>query len=136
MHQPRFYALLRVFIPNDTTKKCAPLIGTHLFVVYLRLGFYQLYILYSELRSYYSTIVVLNNLIAHINRMSATNPLIMSRLLERNGLNSGVRLLSLNQIHTQVLTLCTHQLRISMIANSKGRKDRRGVAWAKGLEAI
>ena len=46
---------------------------------------HTLYILDTQLRSYRTTVVVLNNLVADINGASSTYPLIVCGLLERNG---------------------------------------------------
>ena len=80
--------------------------------------------------------MVLNDRVADIHRATATNPLEVGRLLERNGLQRGIGFLTLHQIHTQMLALGTNQTCIAVAACATSDEHGRRITRTEGLEAV
>lgn len=80
--------------------------------------------------------MILDDRIADIDSPARTDMLVQGRLLESDGRNQRIGLLSLNQVHFQMLPLGSHQPGVAAIADAARNEHRRVVARAERLEAV
>ena len=78
--------------------------------------------------------MILDHRIADVDTPACPDIFIEFRLLERNGRDHRIGLLSLNQIHLEVFPFGTDQPRIAPVAHIPCDEYRRGIARAERLE--
>ena len=81
-----------------------------------------------------AAVVILDHRIADVDTPACPDIFIEFRLLERNGRDHRIGLLSLNQIHLEVFPFGTDQPRIAPVAHIPCDEYRRGIARAERLE--
>ena len=93
-------------------------------------------ILDPQLRRNGTPIVILHYRITNIDALSRPHILIERGLLESNGGNRGIGLLSLHQIHLQVLMLRSHQTGAPSIADPTCQEYRSVILRSERLKTV